>query len=470
MNKVTGIALNQTNLFFTRTKNQISGNLTPLHKRIFLVAAAIFTSFILLYFAWNDCFSNKTVKSEAEMILPKGGGDKSIDSKSLLQRLEKKREDAEKQQAKGKVNEEENIGIEPKLNSERLEKNQIDAENQQAKERVKEEENNRIDPKSIAGRLEKNRKYAESQQAAERVKGFEIEKDDFSEKITIFISLLQAVERDIHGEKHEVNGRGVGIASCQGMRPTMEDAEIAANQSFKVKDTEHSFEVFGVFDGHGGDKASAYVKANIQQYLKNALEDQNPETLTDEGIFKALKACCQKLDADYDGADGTTATITVILNGKIWVANVGDSRTILVKGNKVVQASEDAKPGMDRYKKTIEKLGGCVINYFGIDRVNGNLAVARAIGDKNIIGDDGKTCCISPNPKITCYSLDDFKGGYLVLACDGLYDVASTNEVGKAISKMEKAGDSVENMGKQLVYQAITNGSKDNVTAMVVKL
>ena len=130
-----------------------------------------------------------------------------------------------------------------------------------------------------------------------------------------------------------------------------------------------------------------------------ALESNNQDGLTEEGIFKALHECFRKLDENYTGPDGTTATVALLLDGKVWVANVGDSRTILVKDGKAIQASEDAKPTMARYKKKIEKLGGEVI----FNRVNGYLAVARAIGDKSVIGTTGQ-CCVSPSPIITTYS------------------------------------------------------------------
>ena len=248
---------------------------------------------------------------------------------------------------------------------------------------------------TIQKKLDKNCMYAAEQQAKETAKGFIIKEEFLPETIKVGLVYPEGhegyEERAIHGEEQELNGMKVGIASCQGARMTMEDANIAIHHSFKVNDIEHSFNLFGVFDGHAGDQASTYVKTNITQYLKDSLEEHNPESLTDAGTFKALKACCQKLDADYKGVDGTTATITVILNDKIWVANVGDSRTILVKDGQALQASEDAKPGLERYKKTIQKLGGYVVNhYYWGDRVNGKLTVARAIGHKDIMGKDGK--------------------------------------------------------------------------------
>jgi serine/threonine protein phosphatase PrpC len=321
---------------------------------------------------------------------------------------------------------------------------------------------NKTPGKPVSERLEANKKDAAEQQVNETAKGFKVEKEDAPTKVA---------GHDIHGEGKKVNGRAVGLASCQGRRTTMEDADIADSQSFTVNGKSYSFEVFGVFDGHSGADASAFVKKNISEYLKKALEKNNQTALTDEGIFKAIKESFIKLDADYKGYHGTTATAAIVLNGKIWVANVGDARTILVnKEGEATQASEDAKPSMDKYKKSIEKLGGYVENCFGIFRVNGILAVARAIGDKTILGKDDKTCCISPNPKITCYSLDDFKGGHLVMACDGLYDVSTTNEVGQAINEMVGRKESVESMSRKLVYHAIEKGSGDNVSAIVVQL
>ena len=77
-----------------------------------------------------------------------------------------------------------------------------------------------------------------------------------------------------------------------------------------------------------------------------------------------------------------------------------------MKGSR--KASEDAKPNIARYKKKIEKFGGTIGFIGGAYRVNGNLALARAIGDRWVVGSNGE-CCISSNPKITCYSLKDFK-------------------------------------------------------------
>jgi serine/threonine protein phosphatase PrpC len=322
----------------------------------------------------------------------------------------------------------------------------------------------------ISERIEKNRKIARDQQNNEKPRGFVISQDTIPETLT-------KNNMPLSGSQKKISHREIGIASCQGRRSKMEDTDLAKEVTFTVNKTAYQADAFGIFDGHGGSQASLFVKENLAEYLKKALEENNQNSLTEEGIFKALKTCFQKLDASYENfKDGTTAIVAIILGNRLWVANAGDSRTILVKKDgSATQTSEDAKPDIPRYEEKIKKLGGYVAEgeFFGEKtgtfRVNGSLATARAIGDKYLVGKSGK-CCISPDPKITNYSLDDFKEGYLVIACDGLYDVATTNEVGQAIKEMAAKGETEENMAKRLVQTAIVRGSGDNVSTMVIKL
>lgn len=431
-------------------KNKISDSLTLHQKKILIVAITIISGLAILFLAYKYCFKSKKI---------------------VLHHHHQNNHETEIQEqksSKSKVKKDPQSPIDciDKVGKKNLDQPQVTRNHLTVSDVLP-----KVNLKSVLERLKKNCNYAAEQQNKEVDKKFVLNKGFIPKDFKLFIPKKGWKSRKIYETNQVFHGLKVGIASCQGMRGEMEDADIAGYQSFKVKDQEESFDIFGVFDGHAGNKASAYVKANLAQYLKNALEMHNREILTDDGIFAALKQCCQKLDADYNGTDGTTAAFVALIKGKIWVANVGDSRTILVKDGKAVQASEDAKPGIPRYKKTIENLGGYVVFTEGkSERVNGILAVARAIGDKGLMGKDGETCCVSPDPKISCYLLEDFKGGYLLLACDGLFDVSSTNEIGQAVTQMDNWGEQVGNMSKRLVFSAICNGSKDNVTVVVVKL
>src|SRR5262249_14233112 len=144
-----------------------------------------------------------------------------------------------------------------------------------------------------------------------------------------------------------------------------------------------------------------------------------------------------------------------ILNDHLWTANVGDSRIILDNG---VQLTEDAKPEDPHYQEEIRKHGG----YVDYGRVNGHLAVARAIGDHNVAG-------ICPYPTIISRPLSEFPpDSHLILGCDGIFDVASTIQVAKAVKDHRES--SARDLARNLVYSAYMAESSDNLSALVVKL
>lgn len=88
---------------------------------------------------------------------------------------------------------------------------------------------------------------------------------------------------------------------------------------------------------------------------------------------------------------GCTATTALFTNKKIFVANAGDSRTVLgVKGTAKAM-SFDHKPDNEGERARIISAGGFVDS----DRVNGNLALSRAIGDF-----DFKRLSIDPEEQI----------------------------------------------------------------------
>lgn len=74
---------------------------------------------------------------------------------------------------------------------------------------------------------------------------------------------------------------------------------------------------------------------------------------------------------------GSTAITTLIREGKLYCANAGDSRAIASKNGQLVQLSHDHKPNNPEEMDRIYNAGGWV----EFNRVNGNLALSRALGD-----------------------------------------------------------------------------------------
>ncbi len=110
-------------------------------------------------------------------------------------------------------------------------------------------------------------------------------------------------------------------------------------------------------------------------------------------------------DVCFQGAqDGCTATACLVRGSQLWIANTGDSRTVLVKQASVVQVTTDHKPDEPGEKARIVAAGGTVEYVFGVWRVNGmhdfrvlvcchtsssdcasgSLAMSRSLGDASL--------------------------------------------------------------------------------------
>jgi serine/threonine protein phosphatase PrpC len=250
----------------------------------------------------------------------------------------------------------------------------------------------------------------------------------------------------------------------------MEDEHLATSFNLTIAGRNYPIQLFGIFDGHSGREAAQYVRDHLKVKLQEALIEFNAQGLSDAGIWKALKMTSVRLNRDFknDHRDphshpGTTATIALILDQKLWTANVGDARTVLDNDGTSVRLTEDAKPSDPRYRRGIEKRGGRVEEVRGVPRINGRLAVARAIGDHHLNG------AVSARPKVTVKPLSEIRpGSHLILCCDGVYDVASTRDVVRAAH--ENRALSAGELARNIVYSAYQSGSEDNLSAMVIKL
>ena len=227
---------------------------------------------------------------------------------------------------------------------------------------------------------------------------------------------------------------------------------------------------FAIFDGHGGEECSEFLKNNYLNYLV-----ENPnfpfdiklsmiETFqkVEEDFFK-LK-CTDKLE--NSDKSGSCALVAIIFDNKIYIANIGDSRAImsLSGGTKVKQLTADHKPdnikeferaiknGSKIYlddnddpnrdesklefikdKVELEKMKEIKLNSTEekIFRVfPSDLAVMRTIGDikakrKEFGGNPGTIINIPEVFTFDINSSDDF----IVMGCDGIFDDLSNQEI-----------------------------------------
>ena len=142
----------------------------------------------------------------------------------------------------------------------------------------------------------------------------------------------------------------------------------------------------------------------------------------------------------------------------LYSANCGDSRAVICRNGKATRLSEDHKASDKAEKTRIEELGGFVLR----DRVLGMLAVSRAFGDHNL------KQFVSARPYITKTDLNGDEE-FLIVACDGLWDEISDEDAVKLVrDNFYKKGESEYAAANALVKNALEEGTKDNVTVMVV--
>ena len=294
------------------------------------------------------------------------------------------------------------------------------------------------------------------------------------EKATQLFNRTQSFSFPINSHAEYIGNRQVGLAHAQGARAEMEDAHVAALCTSIVDGKPLQYELFSIIDGHGGDDTALFVQEHLQEEIERAISKYG---ISDYGILSALQEAALRLDAmairDCISIDdfyhprysGAAAVISLKIGSDLWTANIGDCRAILKLGDETIQLSEDAKPDTERFKKGIETRGGQVI-WHGCPRVNGRLALARAFNDGSILGNSGHYA-VSAKPKISKLSLPSTSSPILLIqACDGIWDVASSQDVTSQI----KADASVQQISHQIVQAALKAGSTDNCSALVARL
>ncbi|XP_059593788.1 uncharacterized protein LOC100263200 isoform X1 [Vitis vinifera] len=214
---------------------------------------------------------------------------------------------------------------------------------------------------------------------------------------------------------------------------------------------------------------------------------------------------------------GSTATVILIADGQILVANVGDSKALLCSEKfqspaeakvtlsrlyrqrrrsgaisplkdyenskflssnglahfSVKELTRDHHPDRDDEKSRVESAGGYVYEWGGVARVNGQLAVSRAIGDLSF-----KSYGVIPTPEVTDWQPLTTNDSYLVAASDGIFEKLSSQEVCDLLWEVHvhpkmRSGFSSScsySLAECIVNTAFEKGSMDNMATVVVPL
>ncbi|KAG2297022.1 hypothetical protein Bca52824_043691 [Brassica carinata] len=254
------------------------------------------------------------------------------------------------------------------------------------------------------------------------------------------------------GWKNDDGSMSCGYCSFRGKRSTMEDFYDV--KAFKMEG--QTVCMFGIFDGHGGSRAAEYLKKHLFSNLMT-----HPQFLTDTKLalsetYKQTDVAFLESEKDTYRDDGSTASAAVLVGNHLYVANVGDSRTIVSKAGKAIALSDDHKPNRSDERKRIESAGG-VIMWAGTWRVGGVLAMSRAFGNRML-----KQFVIA-EPEIQDLEIDH-EAEFLVLASDGLWDVVPNED---AVSLTQSEEEPVT-AARKLTDTAFARGSMTTSLALLL--
>ena len=222
----------------------------------------------------------------------------------------------------------------------------------------------------------------------------------------------------------------------------MEDAHCA---KIGLNDQLKDWSFFAVFDGHAGEAVSKYCADNLLDAILQSEDFKKSiaagtETFGEEQIALAksgIKSGFLKLDKEMKelpelvekkDKSGSTAVCCLVSPKHFYFINCGDSRAVLSRESKVLFSTNDHKPFNVAEKERIQNAGGSVM----LQRVNGSLAVSRALGDYEYKQNEDKTDCeqlVSPEPEINVIERDNATDEFIILACDGIFDVINNEDL-----------------------------------------
>lgn len=279
------------------------------------------------------------------------------------------------------------------------------------------------------------------------------------------------------GEASEGDKAGAGPSCSSSAAPTSGSVKSKffedSDESEDGEDEEEASE-----DENGsedGEDSSENEEDDTEDDDEEEEEEEEEEDTDEEDEKMCLPGMDEKPEPGSDS--GTTAVVALIRGKQLIVANAGDSRCVVSEKGKAVDMSYDHKPEDEIELARIKNAGGKVT----MDgRVNGGLNLSRAIGDhfykrnKNLPPEEQM---ISALPDVKVMTLND-DHEFMVVACDGIWNVMSSQEVVDFVNERLKAEEKESRQLSAIVEELLdhclapdTCGDGtgcDNMTCMIV--
>jgi len=273
-----------------------------------------------------------------------------------------------------------------------------------------------------------------------------------------------------HSQRLENAHFRVGASGMQGWRRGMEDAHCCV---LEIEGAPEGFAFFGVFDGHCGERVAKYCGEHLHDRVA-----KDPAFLTgeyEEALINGFLGIDQDMLNDPQlrkDSSGCTAVLALVTPDRIYCGNAGDSRCVLGRAGQAVPLSTDHKPSNEEELRRIQRAG----SFVSCGRVNGNLALSRALGDFDFKQNKSlppALQAITAKPDVVVHERGP-EDQFLVLACDGVWDVMSNEQVvshvGRGLEQGEDPAAICESVFDQCLAPSAPGLGCDNMTMVVVQL
>lgn len=220
--------------------------------------------------------------------------------------------------------------------------------------------------------------------------------------------------------------------------------KITDNETFLQDIFEEDNQLFAVCDGMGGEAAGEVASLMAIESL-NDFYHKGFEKRWSDYIKAANKKICE-YQTEHHIRMGTTFAGLCITPSRAVAVNVGDSRIYRIREGSIFQISKDH----NEYQIMMEAGGKP-------DDRTARKAKSRLT---QCLGIEENTCQLEPHTEY----ITSIKAGDIFLICsDGLYEGLSDQQINQIVHSNQS-----RSITKSLVYSAELNGSRDNITALVV--
>jgi protein phosphatase PTC2/3 len=253
-----------------------------------------------------------------------------------------------------------------------------------------------------------------------------------------------------------------GAYSDKGMRKLNEDRKICVARGTG----DDTVAYFGIYDGHGGTTVADHLANHLHMAVFDRLDKKAGDMA---GAIADAFAGTDDLIYQKQLESGSTALSLLVKGRRALVACVGDSQAVLSTNGVARALSAIHSPDDESEKERILAAKGVVVK----GRIFGLLSVSRAFGDNDFKTSRGEYKkkfngdLVSAIPDLVEFTIEQ-DDEFMVLGCDGLFEVMEPQQVVDFVRAKLALHGEVQHASEELVSYAISIGSTDNVSAIVV--